>query len=177
MYVLLAVWLCTGAHALNAHANVAGGELPSADTCTSDAYLQRWLFAREWDVNLTYGCIVKHAGWRAHVMPHGFIDEVRCQVVMPATQSQLGSHASYRRSIGREADLCSCASVAACACVQEWIQGPLQTEKIFLQGTDSTGRALAIIRVAGHVADKKALKNMKLFVCYVMNAMVRPLSP
>lgn len=66
--------------------------------------------------------------------------------------------------------------MAACACVQEWIQGPLQTEKIFLQGTDTTGRALAIIRVADHVADKKALKNMKLFVCYVMNAMVRPLS-
>jgi hypothetical protein len=56
--------------------------------------------------------------------------------------------------------------------VQEWIQGPLQTEQMFLQGTDNTGRALAIIRVAGHVADKKALKDMKLFVCYVMNAMV-----
>jgi hypothetical protein len=55
---------------------VAGGELPSADTCTSDAYLRRWLFAREWDVNQTYSCIIKHAGWRAHVMPHGFIDEV-----------------------------------------------------------------------------------------------------
>jgi hypothetical protein len=41
-----------------------------------DAYLRRWLFAREWDVNLTYQCIIKHAGWRSHVMPHGFIDEV-----------------------------------------------------------------------------------------------------
>jgi hypothetical protein len=56
--------------------------------------------------------------------------------------------------------------------VQEWIQGPLQSERIYLQGVDSTGRALAIIKVADHVADKKALKNMKLFVCYVMNAMV-----
>lgn len=56
--------------------------------------------------------------------------------------------------------------------MQEWIQGPLQSERIYLQGVDSTGRALAIIKVADHVADKKALKNMKLFVCYVMNAMV-----
>jgi hypothetical protein len=59
--------------------------------------------------------------------------------------------------------------------VQEWIQVPLQTEQMFLQGTDNTGRALAIIRVAGHVADKKALKDLKLFVCYSMNAMVRVL--
>jgi hypothetical protein len=57
-------------------------------------------------------------------------------------------------------------------CMQEWIQGPLQSERIYLQGVDSTGRALAIIKVAEHVADKKTLKNMKLFVCYVMNAMV-----
>jgi hypothetical protein len=59
-----------------------------------------------------------------------------------------------------------------CPFLQEWIQAPLQNEKIYLQGTDSTGRALAIVRVADHVADKKALKNMKLFVCYTMNAMV-----
>lgn len=59
-------------------------------------------------------------------------------------------------------------------CVQEWLRGPLQSEGIFLQGTDSSGRALAIIRVADHVSDKKLLKTMKLFVCYVMNAMVRP---
>lgn len=54
----------------------AGGELESVEQCTSDAYLRRWLFAREWDVSLTHQCIIKHAGWRAHVMPHGFIDEV-----------------------------------------------------------------------------------------------------
>jgi hypothetical protein len=64
-----------------------------------------------------------------------------------------------------------------CPYLQEWIQGPLQNEKIFLQGTDSTGRALAIVRVADHVADKKALKNMKLFVCYTMNAMVSTQNP
>lgn len=43
---------------------------------TSDLYLRKWLFAREWDVALTHKCIVAHAGWRAHTMPHGYIDEV-----------------------------------------------------------------------------------------------------
>jgi hypothetical protein len=55
---------------------LAGGELTSAEDCTSDAYLRKWLFAREWDINLTYQCILKHAGWRSHVMPHGYVDEV-----------------------------------------------------------------------------------------------------
>lgn len=58
------------------HASATGGELASVEDCTSDAYLRRWLFAREWDVALTQQCIIKHAGWRAHVMPHGYIDEV-----------------------------------------------------------------------------------------------------
>lgn len=71
--------------------------------------------------------------------------------------------------------LTCCATLCLRIHVQEWVQGPLQTEQMFLQGTDKTGRALAIIRVAGHVADKKALKDMKLFVCYVMNAMVSTL--
>jgi len=69
---------------------------------------------------------------------------------------------------------CACWYVHVYVCVQEWLQGPLQSEGIFLQGTDSIGRALAIIRVADHVSDKKTLKTMKLFVCYVMNAMVGP---
>jgi hypothetical protein len=54
-----------------------GGELTSADECTGNAYLRRWLTAREWDVQLACSCIIKHAGWRAHVMPHGFVDEAR----------------------------------------------------------------------------------------------------
>lgn len=73
----------------------------------------------------------------------------------------------------------SCVTVLPCVfaaflllLLQEWIETPLRNEQIFLQGTDSIGRALAIVQVACHVSDKKALKNMKLFTCYVMNAMV-----
>jgi hypothetical protein len=60
----------------------AGGELSSTEEITSDAYLRKWLVAREWDVALSFSCIVSHAGWRAHIMPHGYIDEVRQQVGM-----------------------------------------------------------------------------------------------
>ena len=43
---------------------------------TADAYLRRWLAAREWDVELALKCIVRHAGWREHVMPAGYMPEV-----------------------------------------------------------------------------------------------------
>ncbi|WIA28850.1 hypothetical protein OEZ86_011376 [Tetradesmus obliquus] len=108
---------------------VQGGELSSPDELTSDAYLRKWLEAREWDVPLAFSCIVSHAGWRAHIMPHGYIDEA-------------------------------------------WIQGPLSDGKVFLQGCDSLGRALAVIQVSKHFARTSHMHSMRLFTCYVMNAMM-----
>eukprot|EP00775_Hariotina_reticulata_P003639 gene3639-3900_t len=111
---------------------VQGGELQDASEMTSDLYLRKWLFAREWDVPLTHTCILAHAGWRAHTMPHGYIDEA-------------------------------------------WIQDALKDEKVFLQGCDKQGRGFTIIRVSRHApkADKQRnLKPDKLFVCYIMNAVM-----
>lgn len=57
-----------------------GGELKHPDEMTLDMYLKKWLIAREWDVPLTYSCIISHAAWRAHTMPNGYIDEVSALV-------------------------------------------------------------------------------------------------
>ena len=54
--------------------------LAAPEEITADAYLRRWLQAREWDVELTLKCIVRHAGWREHMMPAGYVPEVRVGV-------------------------------------------------------------------------------------------------
>jgi hypothetical protein len=43
---------------------------------TTDAFLRRWLVARDWHVDVTYKLLVHHGGWRAHVLgTQGYIPE------------------------------------------------------------------------------------------------------
>eukprot|EP00878_Enallax_costatus_P012102 GHUV01012635.1.p1 GENE.GHUV01012635.1~~GHUV01012635.1.p1 ORF type:complete len:374 (+),score=103.09 GHUV01012635.1:242-1363(+) len=56
---------------------VQGGELKDVTEMVSNLYLRRWLTARNWDVQNTYTCILKHAAWRVQTMPNGYVDEAR----------------------------------------------------------------------------------------------------
>ncbi|KAI8463513.1 MAG: CRAL-TRIO domain-containing protein [Monoraphidium minutum] len=57
-----------------------GGEFGpdgSASALLSDAYLRRWLVARDWAVDVTYKLLVGHGGWRVHIAPRGYVEEER----------------------------------------------------------------------------------------------------
>ncbi|GBF90145.1 hypothetical protein Rsub_03278 [Raphidocelis subcapitata] len=53
------------------------GRHGSPDELVADAHLRRWLVARDWNVDVTYKLLIHHGGWRAHVIPKGFIEEGR----------------------------------------------------------------------------------------------------
>ncbi|KIY96960.1 hypothetical protein MNEG_11003 [Monoraphidium neglectum] len=57
-----------------------GGEFGpngTAEELVSDAYLRRWLVARDWNVQVTFKLLVNHAGWRLHMTPSGYVEEER----------------------------------------------------------------------------------------------------
>jgi hypothetical protein len=43
----------------------------------SDAYLRRWLVARDWDVAVTHKLLVDHGAWRDRNSPAGYVEEDR----------------------------------------------------------------------------------------------------
>lgn len=55
-------------------------DVPTEETVTSDAYLRRWLVARDWDVEVTYKLLTDHASWRQHNVPKGFMPEEEVKV-------------------------------------------------------------------------------------------------
>jgi len=59
------------------HPPAAGefGRYGRPEDLVSDAHLRRWLVARDWNVDVTYKLLVHHGGWRAHMLPGGFIPE------------------------------------------------------------------------------------------------------
>jgi hypothetical protein len=56
--------------------------------------------------------------------------------------------------------------------LQDEISTQLGDDKMFLQGVDNQGRALAIIRVRNHVA-RKDMREVRKFCIYTMDHMVR----
>ncbi|KIY92092.1 hypothetical protein MNEG_15871, partial [Monoraphidium neglectum] len=55
-----------------------GGEFGrggDASELVSDAYLRRWLVARDWNVEVTHKLLLRHADWRARTSPKGYIEE------------------------------------------------------------------------------------------------------
>jgi hypothetical protein len=50
------------------------------------------LVARDWNVQVTFKLLVNHAGWRLHMTPSGYVEEVRdvtCSVVRWPLELQL----------------------------------------------------------------------------------------
>jgi hypothetical protein len=65
----------------------SGGEFGRGDDASelvSDAYLRRWLVARDWNVEVTHKLLLRHADWRARTSPKGYIEEVRPAVAPPS---------------------------------------------------------------------------------------------
>lgn len=53
------------------------GRAGRAEDALTDAYLRRWLVARDWNVEVTYKLLVDHGAWRERNTPRGFIEEER----------------------------------------------------------------------------------------------------
>lgn len=53
------------------------GRFGAAEELVTDAYLRRWLVARDWQVDVTFKLLLDHGSWRARHTPKGYIDDAR----------------------------------------------------------------------------------------------------